>query len=265
MDQRINTGHPPGTVALAAGMQPRYFEFVDSLDNLQVPAGTIFNRKRSCDVAMNFNNATRAMKGDWVFYLGDDHSFQSDLLFRLLNFNVDVVVPISPCKVFPFAPCVIHGPEDGSLWHDDMPLYTWAELSQPGLFALPKGDFIGQAGMLVRKHVLDAIGDPWFKSGQIVPGRMHEDLWFCHEIQELGFTVWIDCETIFEHWFPLGITARKHEGEWVPALRSGPGVIVLPDAKPMNDENTGVPVDGQPRLTWEKLDVVRPPNGPAGG
>lgn len=237
MQQRRNTDYPPGTVALASGMQPRYYEFEDSLDKLQVPEGTVFNRRRSCDIVFNFNNAVRKMQGDWCWFLGDDHAFAPDILFKFLDYNVDVVVPIAPCKVFPFAPCVIHAPEDGSIYNEDMPLYTWEELSGHGLFALPKGDFIGQAGMLVKKKVLDAIGDPWFKGGKINPGRMAEDLWFCHEIQELGFTVWIDQDTIFDHWFPVGITAKRHEGEWVPAIRSGAGTIVLPDARPNRNGN----------------------------
>ncbi len=232
MQQRRSTGHPAGTVALAAGISPRYYEFTQSLDQLQVPDGTIFNLRRSCDVAMNFNNCLRSMAGDWVFFLGDDHTFPPDLLFKFLDYHVDVVVPITPCKTAPFAPCVIHGPEDGRIWDDQMPLYTWEELSGDGLLALPKGDFIGQAGMLVRKHILDAIGDPWFKPGKLDPGRLAEDLWFCHELQEKGFTVWVDQTTIFEHWFSMGITARKHDGRWVPALRSGLMTMVLPDVQP---------------------------------
>jgi hypothetical protein len=247
MQHRLNTGHPPGTIALASGITPRYFEFEDSMEKLQVPAGTIFNRRRSCDVAYNFNRAVRDMKGEWVWFLGDDHAFPPDLLFKLLDYNVDVVVPITPCKTFPFAPCVIHGPTD-KLWDDNMPLYTWHELSGTGLMPLPRGDFIGQAGMLVKKHVLDAIGDPWFKTGQFDKGRLQEDLWFCKEMQEKGFIVHVDRDTIFEHWFIIGVTAKRHGEEWVPALRSGAGIMVLPDAIPVRNENVG---EG-PGLKWEK-------------
>jgi hypothetical protein len=229
MQFRRNTGHPPGTIITAAGMQPRFYEFTESLDKLQVPEGTVHALRRSCDVAMNFNRGVREMQGAWVLFLGDDHAFSPDFLFDLLDHRVDVVVPISPCKTAPFMPCVIHGPLDGRIWDDSMPLYTWEELSGDGLLALPKGDFIGQAGMLVKKHVLDSIGDPWFKPGKIDPGRLAEDLWFCHELQTHGFTVHVDCSKIFDHWFPVGITARKHEGQWVPAIKTGAMTMVLPD------------------------------------
>ena len=247
MQHRLNTGHAPGTIALACGNQPRYYEFTDSMENLHVPAGTVFNKRRSCDVAYNFNRATRDAKGEWVWYLGDDHQFAPDTLLKFLDYNVDVVVPISPCKTAPFMPCVMHGPTDGRVWDDNMLLYTWEELSGDGLMELPKGDFIGQAGMLVRKRVLDAIGDPWFKTGQFNAGRLQEDLWFCKEIKELGFKIMVDRSVIFDHWFAMGVTARKHEGVYVPAIKSGATVMVLPDARPSWDISTGV---GPGKVTW---------------
>ncbi len=161
---------------------------------------------------------------------------------RLLRHNVDVVVPIAPCKVPPFMPCMMHGPKNGGpWWQPDMPLYNWDELSGEGLMALPKGDFIGQAGMLVKKKVLDVIGDPWFRCGQLDPGRLQEDLHFCHVVQELGFTVWIDREIVLDHYMPMAVTARKHEGVWAPALQALNGVtMVLPDVKPRLKTINGV-------------------------
>lgn len=245
----LDSKHPPGTIALAAGVQPRFYEFQMSLDQLKTPVGTKLSIERSCDITQNFNNCVKKMIGDWVFFLGDDHSFAPDILFRLLDHNVDVVVPIAPCKVAPWAPCVIHGPIDGeSIWHDNMPLYTWDELSGDGLLALPEGDFIGQAGMLVKKKVLDRIGYPWFKAGQLDAGRLQEDMTFCHELQKLGYTVWVDQNIIFDHYFIIGVTARKHEGQYVPALKSGATTIVLPDAAAVREVNSGQP--SRPVIKW---------------
>ena len=215
---------------MGTAMTPRFYEFEDSLRDLMVPEGTIFNRRRSCDVAYNLNRAIDDMQGEFCLILGDDHAFAPDFLLKMLDHNVDVVVPISPCKTYPFLPCVLHAPDDGSVWSDNMRIYNWNELSGSGLFALPKGDYIGQAGMVVKKHVIDAIPKPTFKAGLCHPGRLHEDLTWCREIQQAGFTVWIDQDYIFDHWFSLGISARRHEGKWVPALKSGLGAIVLPDA-----------------------------------
>jgi hypothetical protein len=234
-----DSGFPPGTIALAAGNTPRFYEYTQSMERLIVPDGTEYIIRRSCDVAMNFNRCVAEMRGEWVWFVGDDHSFAPDILLKLLKHDVDVVVPISPCKVMPFVPCVIHKPSDGSFWKDNMELYTWDELSGDGLLELPQGDFIGQAGMLVKKHVLDKIGPPWFKTGMINPGRLQEDIWFCHELQENGFKVWVDQDIIFNHWFFMGITARKYDGAYVPALISGAMVVVLPDAKPVRELKLG--------------------------
>lgn len=240
--------HPVGTVIVAAGAQPRFHEFQMSLEQLRVPAGTKLSLDRSCDITQNFNQGVKRMVGEWAWFLGDDHAFPPDLLMRLLDHHVDVVVPITPCKVAPWAPCVIHGPSNGeAVWHEDMPLYLWEELSGKGLFALPKGDFIGQAGMLVRKPVLDKLGYPWFKAGQLDPGRLQEDMTFCRDLQQLGYTVWVDQEVVMEHYFIIGVMGRKHNGSWVPALRSGARVVVLPDAVPAS--------------LWRSPHGRRPPSG----
>ena len=248
-----NTGHPPGTIITAAGIQPRYYEFQMALEGLQVPAGTKLHIERSCDIVQNFNKGVKAMIGSWAWFLGDDHAFDSDLLLRLLGHQKDVVVPITPCKIAPWMPCLMHGPQEGeALWHEGMLLYDWDELSGTGLLPLPAGDFIGQAGMLVQKPVLDTLGYPWFKAGQLDKGRLQEDLMFCHELQTHGYTVWIDQEIIFDHYFVIGVTARKHQGHWVPALKSGKQVVVLPDAKPAFDPNTPAP-PGKQALKWKRL------------
>ena len=230
---------PPGTIILAAGVQPRYYEFQLSLDQVKAPVGSKLCIDRSCDIVQNFNAGVKKMTGEWAWFLGDDHSFSSDILMNLLNHEVDVVVPITPCKTAPWLPCIMHGPDGGNPWQESMLLYHWDEVSGDGLLALPKGDFIGQAGMLVRKSVLDKIGYPWFKAGQLDPGRLQEDMTFCREIQQLGYTVWVDQDIIFDHHFIVGVTARKHNGFYTPALKSGNMTIVLPDARPPVGEFLG--------------------------
>ena len=243
----VQSEHAAGTIILASAAQPRFFEYNVSMERLKVPAGTRYLMERGCSVVDNFNNGLKKATGDWVWFLGDDHSFEDDTLLTLLDHRVDVVVPISPTKVAPWAPCVLHGPSDGRVWHPDMPLYGWDELSGEGLMALPTGDFIGQAGMLVKKPVLDQIGYPWFKCGQLDPGRLQEDMFFCRELQQLGYTVWVERDIIFDHWFIMGVTARKHHGAWVPAIKTGDKTVILPDAKGVRELVIG---DGTSRVKW---------------
>lgn len=252
MIQTPGTGLPVGTIIVACGLQPRYHEFQMSLEGLIVPLGTKLFLERSCDITTNFNSGVTKMIGEWAWFLGDDHAFASDLLMNFLKHEVDVVVPISPCKVAPWMPCLMHGPAPGEpFWHADMLLYDWDELSGEGLLPLPKGDFIGQSGMLVRKHVLDRLGYPWFKCGQLDPGRLQEDMMFCHELQYLGYTVHVDQDVIFDHYCMMGVTARRHHGKYVPALKSGKHTIVLPGAKPAFNPNTAYV--GESRIRWASL------------
>ena len=247
-----NTGFPIGSVLVAAGTQPRYYEFQMSLEGLHVPAGTKLHIERSCDIVQNFNQGVKTMIGEWAWFLGDDHAFRPDLLLHFLKYDVDVVVPITPCKIAPWMPCVMHGPAEGeAIWHEDMPLYSWDELSGKGLLKFPKGDFIGQAGMLVKRHVLDKIGYPWFKAGQLDKGRLQEDMTFCRELQEHGFTVWVDQDVIFDHYFIIGVSAKRHDGQWCPALISGTETIVLPEVKP-HRLNTDAP-PGKTKLKWTSI------------
>ena len=235
----VTSTHGAGTILLASAAQPRFYEYNTSMEGLLVPKGTRYLIERGCSVVDNFNAGLRKATGDWVWFVGDDHSFAPDTLLKLLDHQVDVVVPISPIKIAPFMPCVLHGPTDGSIWHPNMELYGWEELSGEGLYALPKGDFIGQAGMLVKKPILDEIGDPWVKCGQLDPGRLQEDMYFCRELQEKGHTVWVDQSIIFDHWFIMGVTARKHQGAYSPAIITGGKTMILPDVKGIKDLNSG--------------------------
>ena len=92
---------------MAAATQPRFYEFQLSLDAVGAPQGTKLHLERSCDITQNFNSGVKKMIGEWAWFLGDDHSFDSTLLMRLLNHHVDVVVPITPCKTPPWMPCLL--------------------------------------------------------------------------------------------------------------------------------------------------------------
>lgn len=230
MQPVTDTGHAPGSIIVAAGTQPRFYEFALAMERLIVPRGTVFMLERSCDIAQNFNKGVRKMQGEWAWFMGDDHDFAPDTLLRLLDHNVDVVIPPTLCKVMPFLPCVMHG--NGNMkWDEEMIIYSWEELSKSGLLALPRGDFIGQAGMLVRKPVLDRVGDPWFKAGFLDPGRLQEDMTFCMQLQELGYTIWIDCDQVLDHYFIMGATAQFHNNVRIPVLINGQTYIGIPDTE----------------------------------
>ena len=95
-----DSGYPAGTIVVAAGIQPRYYEFQLSLDGLGAPVGTKLHIERSCDIAQNFNNGVKKMIGDWVWFLDDPVMYgPNETVFIQLEVAVswaigDVMVPI---------------------------------------------------------------------------------------------------------------------------------------------------------------------------
>lgn len=219
-----DTGHAPGTVVVIAASLARYSEFWLSIEALQVPHGTRLVASRGADLVSGLNRGIRRMTGDWVWLMGDDHTFDENLLLRLLNRNVDFVLPVVPRRDPPFVPVILHGPMDKT-----MTRYSWLELPITGLFELPQGDGCGQAGALVRKPVLEKLGDPWFEGGQLTPGMLQEDQYFVKRCQEQGTKILIDCQETMGHIANITVMPQRHGGRWYPGYVSPEGGPVLWD------------------------------------
>lgn len=220
--------HPPGTVIVPASSLARYSEFWLALEGLVVPYGTRLVCMRGADIPHQFNEGIRHMSGDWCWFLGDDHTFEPDVLIKLLDRQVDVVMPVVPRRDPPFVPVLMHGPLTTY-----MSRYNWSELPITGLFRLPKDDSAGQAGCLVRKTVLDQLGDPWFEGGKITPGRLMEDMYFIQRLHNLNIPIYIDCDLTFGHIANITVQPFKHEGRWWPGYK-GPAGPVLWDEPDWN-------------------------------
>ena len=97
------------------------------------------------------------MRGDWLWIMGDDHLFDPDILNRLLARELDVVVPLVAKRMPPFEPVIFSRLVDaeGHVYKK----YRYEQLPTSGLLEVPVA---GTAGMLVRRPVLNAVGDPWF-------------------------------------------------------------------------------------------------------
>lgn len=209
MQQYSNTGHEPGTVVIPGASLARYAEFWISLESLKVPFGTKMVCSRGADIPFQLNEGIRQMTGSWVWVLGDDHTFEPDLLLKLLSRNLDVVLPVVPRRDAPFCPVILHGPISNK-----MRRYSWRELPTTGLFQLPKDDICGQAGALIRKPILDQLGDPWFQCGQVDPGRLQEDIHFIQRVHDLEIPIYIDCDQVMPHIANITITPQRHNGKW---------------------------------------------------
>lgn len=225
--QQVPSSYPPGTVIIPAASLARYNEFWCCMDDLKVPEGTKRVAARGADIPYQLNVGIRQMKGEWVFFLGDDHTFEPDLLLKLLAREKDVVLPVVPRRDHPFYPCLLHGPVAPL-----MEPYQWTELPLQGLYQLPRWDSAGQAGALVKKHVLDKIGDPWFEGGKLTPGRLMEDMYFIHRLHELDIPIYIDCEQTLPHIANITVKPRVHDGRWYVGYDSKHGPVLWDNPAP---------------------------------
>ena len=222
--REVITDHGPGTIIIPAGSLARYAEFWISLECLMVPPGTMMYCMRGADIPHQLNEGCRNMTGGWAWFLGDDHKFRSDVLLKLLDRQVDVVLPIVPRRDPPFVPVLMHGPVSKM-----MARYDWSEIPTKGMFQLPKWDSAGQAGCLIRKHVLDKLGDPWFEAGKLDPGRLMEDMYFIQRLHEMDIPIHVDCEQVLAHIANIAITPVLVDGRWYPGYPGPDGSAVAWD------------------------------------
>jgi hypothetical protein len=222
-----------GTIGVIGSDLARYADFVAALTILGKPEDTRLIYTRTVDIVGNCNTICRNYRGGWVLFLGDDHTFDPTLLVNLLEHEVDVVVPLCLKRTPPFDPVVYGGQnEDG--------LYYAAELPEHGLTEIHAA---GSAGMLVRRHVFEAIEDPWFESH----GGLNEDLTFCAKVREAGFRIWCDVDTRLGHLATHQVWPAFRDGRWHADLVLDPHTT-LPVKRMLKGE---VPPPPEPRVKVE--------------
>jgi hypothetical protein len=196
---------PFGTVALPCGELGRFSAFTYSLANLQLPPGSTKSMAHGLSIPRSLNTILREMKGGWVWFQADDQIFDPELLIRMLDREVDVLVPLIVRHVPPFSPVIFKEQnEDGEY----VP-FAYDEIPEEGLFEVYAA---GTGGMLVRRHVIEEIGDPWFEFSS---HEVHnEDLEFCRKIREAGFTIHADASNTMGHMGLFTIWPVFVNGEW---------------------------------------------------
>jgi len=202
-----------GTIGVFSG-ELCHSDFAVALMHHQTPPGAKLIWTKSVDIVGNMNSMVRKMEGDWLWVLGTDHVMDFDLLPRLLEHDVDVVVPLCLKRSPPYDPVVYsHQNEDG-----DYVGYT--DLPETGLVPIHAA---GSAGMLIRRHVLDALEDPVFESH----GGLNEDLTFCAKVRDAGFGIWCDVDAKLGHIGSLSVWPVFRGEEWAIDLNLG-NTIVMP-------------------------------------
>lgn len=153
---------------------------------LRRPPGTRLAMIEGSEPTSQRNAVMRALSRDdeWVLMLEDDHMYDGDALERLLSHGVPLVAALIPQRKPPFAPCALRRKENE--WYT---FITPEECASGGLVSV---DAVGLGFTLIRRGVIEAVGDPWFETGRIKSTANMDDLWFCRKVREAGFPVYVD-------------------------------------------------------------------------
>jgi hypothetical protein len=181
----------------------RYTAFTESMTGLQTPEGSLISFKYGTDIPNGMSWLADNMVGEWLFIMGDDHCFHPDLLMRLLDHNVDVVVPVCLMRQRPFAP-VVRVDDEGHV----------IDLTKAATSGLVKIHSAGSAGMLIRKHVIDKVRE---KFGPVFERRpdVSEDFLFCERVRGLGLDIHCDLGQTLGHLTATAIWPGKGpDGKW---------------------------------------------------
>ena len=195
-------------VAIITGDLTRYTPAMRSITQLAVPANTCEYWQSGSNVADNINTTLEATLAhemfEWVWLMGDDHTFPENVLLSLLDRDVDVVVPLCLNRFPPFDPTIV---KKGGLTRLE-------NLPTGGLYELQDGETCGDAGMLIRRRVLEAIERPWYdrlRSGSLGV----DDQCFVDRVKRAGFKVHVDIDNRLGHMSPFTmLPVLDAAGKW---------------------------------------------------
>ena len=205
----VSSPYPGGTIGIPCATVPRYLDFEHSLEGLKIPNNCLSLRLPGSNVTLNMEGIVRQMQGEWLWIIGDDHTFDPELLLNLLKHDVDVVVPLCARRGPPFWPVVYKNLDIPAGVCD---VYEWYELSlMDGLISV---EGVGSAGMLIKKRVLDALPLPIFENLLTADGKAAgEDVSLSYKIIKAGFPIHVDLNQVMGHVTPVDIRpVRGYDG-----------------------------------------------------
>jgi len=229
------TDPAPGTIVLLSSVLGRYSATAQCLLDLDRPAGSrVLWQAGGLNIPANRNDIGRDFVGDWLLMIDDDHTFQPDLLRRLLSHfaddRVDIVVPVVLMKVPGLLTSIATAPADPDQW--PLPLLTLT--NQRGLQPIHAA---ATAVMLIRRRVFERVAPPWFEHH---PRGYGHDHYFCLKARAAGCGVYCDFDVSVGHITPIAIwPVRDNSGQWRPNLQT-----ILPGDQAYTRELTRIAAEG---------------------
>ena len=184
-------GHPLMTVAIPySPVTPVTTDWIISLMNLQLPAGTRLQFQRGVPIDVSRNTLVRSAqenKAAFIFFLDADVLPPPDIVGRLMSWKVPIV--------------------SGVYWSKKGYPAVWDQHPSGQGFtpvkSLPTKGLVEVAGIpmgcaLIDMRTFSCIPDPWFHWGLRDPRKegegegQSEDLEFCKKASEHGFKIYVD-------------------------------------------------------------------------
>lgn len=225
--------HPPGLIGLACGEISRYSDFVPSIVAMAAvsPPGTGFMKATGLGPATPFNCIARAFLDNqqyqWLFLTNDDNLCPPDTIHRLLAHNVDMVSGLYFGRIQPFEPILFDSVEvvNGRKWYR-------RHLMSDGEGGLIPAAAVGDGCLLIRRHVMEALADPWWEYGETLTDACDHDVVFSRKVKEAGFGLHCDLDLVVDHVAVFSVRpVRQPDGRWEAHLVQGDGrSIALPAA-----------------------------------
>lgn len=200
-----------GVALIVSGENARYARAEACIAALTLPPGWVKDRVYGTSVAGNLNvGVGRALQrgAKYIWIMGDDHVFDSLIVFKLLSRHVDLVAPLVTYRRPPFLPIAFKTRDTSGFWS----AAQWEDLPKSGLMNVAA---LTNAGLLVSRAVFEQVTPPWFTLGELDPEHMSEDLMFCAKARAKGFQVYLDVDITIEHLTPIGfVPVLREDNTW---------------------------------------------------
>jgi hypothetical protein len=207
----------------------RYSEFWACMMRLKMPEGSVKDIQIGSDYVGAQNVlAQRCLdeRFDFLWIMGDDHSFGPEMLERLLGsaleYDLPILVPLCTTRRAPFH-LVTYGSNPDQNNPDPYLPISLVDVPGEGIIEI---EAAGSAGMLIRRDVLEAVPSPWF---QMTPRS--EDIVFCEAAKAAGFKIHADLACRLGHILTCVVTPGLTDDGWVTGLTFGDLQMAIPTAE----------------------------------
>lgn len=124
-----------------------------------------------------------------LLFVDCDQTFPAQTLRRMLYHQKAVMACNIAVKQFPSLPTA-------RKWLNDGPAPIFTTKESKGIERVWR---IGTGIMLIDLSIMKSVAEPWFQVSSVVDGTQYgEDWWFCQQVEQAGFDIWIDHELSWE-------------------------------------------------------------------